>query len=252
MLNMPLKNRNLLIISVVVIAVLTAGLFFWKNGKRNFSFVSGCNQLATTTDCLKITKENAVTSEQTTESKDFIWRKYENKELGISFLYPTKNPEPENWTIRNGDTGKIFNAGINLPSGNTVYLEAKTNDYTLGKGASGVINQGYVVKNGKYYIIIKGEPAPDGFDIVPDEIIKMNNGSEALFVYGKDYNNPSAYWGEPSIQVIINIPRTSSNIFTGIGFRMFSLDSKNMEIPASKEDLDMIKRIISSIEFINN
>src|SRR3989338_4582751 len=108
---------------------------------------------------------------------------YENKELRISFMYPTsENFNDGDWSIGKGTTGKAFQATIKLPSGAVIYAYSTTKDYSVAKGGFSVSSEGFVVVNGEYYVISRGNPVDTSF--VPAEVWKLSDGSMATVLFG--------------------------------------------------------------------
>lgn len=230
---------------LIPIILIILFYFYYINTQKDNKYDFVCDQSATTTDCAVLEKiagdsKNNFIQDQKIDTR---WEKFENKDLGITFLYPTKEIEPRNGNINKGDTGFQFSFGFDLDSGAHIWAISMTSDYGIGKDAPGVPTEGFVFKDGKYYIISRGEPV--SVPIVPDEIIKLKDGGEALVIYGKNYDNNSDFTDSP-MGVILNISKNLK--WTGIGFL---LENKNYESkPASKEDIETLKKIINPIEFI--
>lgn len=241
--------KKYLYIAVVIVIIIVAGFTLYseeKKDKQNI-ILNGCDQSATTTDCSKITQINPVPTPEP-ESNEIEWREYKNNELGISFSYPSKKSVNQDWGIGRGDTGRSFQATIELESRARIFGYAFTSDYSVPKGGPAVGPEGYIVKDGKYYVRTRGKAASVSF--VPDEIWKLSNGSEALVIYGKNFDAHADYPDAP-LKALINLPGPE---FTGIGFVIFNSDGSGMEGPWTRpipqEDLEIFKKIIMSMKFL--
>lgn len=205
---------------------------------------SGCDQSATTTDCAKIIAQNPPVQRPTSvASTEVAWKTYSNDELSVSFSYPTTNPASEDWRVGKGTTGKAFQATIDLPSGAVIYAYALTKDYSAPKDGPGVATEGFVVKDGKYYMLIRGSVSETPF--VPDEVWELVDGSNVLVTYGKNFDSHADYPESPA-KAMVNLPGPT---FTGIGFVLYNMDNSGPH-PATPEDLAIFKKILTSIKFI--
>lgn len=198
--------------------------------------IDGCDQSATTTDCAMLAELYSPAPEPvSTELEEVEWREYRNDGLGFSFQYPTKSTLPLEDRSVNGDAGWSFGISIPLPTGASISGHANTSDYSAGKGGVYVGTEGYVKRDGGYSIVNRGEAADIIF--IPDEIIELQSGSQAIVIYQKNFD-PSADYPEPTIRAMINL---RGDMFTGIGFLIY--DSS-----ANPENIRLFKQIISSIE----
>lgn len=242
-------KRYLYVIAVILLLVIAGVTYFVKENTKQSIVLGGCDQSATTTDCAKLAEMYPpVYPSPEPESIEIEWREYKNDELGISFSYPSRKSVNQDWRIGNGDTGRSFQATIELESGARIFGYAFTSDYTVGKGAPGVSTEGYIVQDGKYYVRTKGKAASISF--VPDEIWKLSNGSDALVIYGKN-RDPYADYPEAPLRALVNLPGPE---FPGIGFVIYNSTGSGMEGPWTRpipqEDLETFKRIITSIKFL--
>lgn len=177
-------------------------------------------------------------------SEKIDWKTYENKELGISFTYPTgRNSNDSYWGIGNGTTGKAFQATINLPSGATIYAYATTKDYSVEKDGFSVSTEGFILKNEKYYVISRGNPVNTSF--VPDEVWKLSDESLVPVLYGKNYD-PTLDYPDPAARAMVNIPNKT---FTGIGFVLWNMNNTGSH-SVSFGDLAIFKKMVTSIRFV--
>lgn len=173
-----------------------------------------------------------------------LWATYKNDALKMSFAYPPGiHADPTQWGIGNGDAGRAFHASVRLPSGAVIYAYALTKDYSAPKDGPGVATEGFAVKDGKYYTIIRGSVADTPF--VPDEVWKLADGSSVLVTYGKNFDAHADY-PEAAAKAMINLPGPT---FTGIGFVLSNMDNSGPH-PATPDDLAIFKKIITSIKFI--
>lgn len=207
----------------------------------------GCDQSVTTTDCSRVAELYPAapirTEPEPQELEEIEWREYVSEELGIKFSYPTKSASALGGRTGDGTTGKYFVLGIPLPSGIGITAYALTKDFSVEKSWPGVSAQGFVVRDGKYYIMSKGSASDRAF--VPDDIWKLHSGDPVPVVYGKSYYD---VYPEPFVKAMVN---TKHPIFPGITFVINNeyLDSRTMR-HADQEDINDFQRIISSIEFI--
>jgi uncharacterized protein YxeA len=246
-----MKNINKkILISILIVVIIIIALFFVLNKDET---TTGCNQNATTTDCVKIIelqKSNLVQL-QDQKKETFFWRKYENNELGFSFIYPTKETDSNNFSLHSGDTGRLFGGGFDLKSGVHISLISLTKDYTAPKGGPSGLTEGFVIKGGKYYAIRRGEIASTPF--VPDELWQLKDGSTAVFV--KNLSND--FYG-PHVYASVNL--LNKKEFSGIAFVMsqqlidcnlpFTEECFEGYLPFTEEDMETFKKIVTSIEFI--
>lgn len=231
--------KKLLIIVGIFIAG-AAGFYLFKNSDTSSPAISGCDQSATTTDCTKIAEMYPSTKIQV-EAEGYKWRQYTNNEIGISFSYPSA--VDQNWGIGKGDTGKQFGGTIELPSKSTLSFVAHTKDYTAPKGGVMVSTEGYIVKDGKYYVITRGKISDTSF--TPDEILKLKDDTPVILVYKKgDY--PGSDYQPPDVAAMINLPNGKE--FTGIGFTLY-LRSYPTPVENPAEDIAAFKRFVTSLEF---
>lgn len=206
--------------------------------------VHRCDQGATTTDCAGLEKRfPSPSAPQPTTLPEIVWRTHENKELAISFAYPTKSISPENWGIVPGTTGRSFGATIFLPSGAVIYAQATTRDYSLEKDGLPVSTEGFVEQNGSYHIIDNGTVSDISF--TPDEILTLSDGSLVPLVYGKRYDKSLDY-PDPPIKAMVNLPGPT---FTGMGFVLFNAPDVGFR-PAGPNDIELFKQIVTSVTFI--
>lgn len=205
--------------------------------------ITGQSGLMVSVECLPAQGEKNGAIEQTPTLPIITWGTYINKELGISMEIPLiEDSNQLSGGVGDGDTGKHVQVSINLQSGSTIYGYAATGDYSAPKGAPGVGDEGYVVNDGRYYAITRG--ASSGVEFIPDAIWETSDGSGVLVRYRKKAEELIDY-PIPFIQVMVNIP---NSIFTGIGFIVVG-HGVTQEI-VSDEDIETLKKIISTINFI--
>lgn len=174
-----------------------------------------------------------------------LWQTYVNQDLGIEFTYPNYEDETPVWTMKEGQNGRLFTGGITLPSGARINFYASTQEYTEPKKGVWVGTEGFTKQGGKYFSIRNGEVSE--ISIKYHEIWKLDDGSEALVAYGRDYD-PTADYPEAAALVWINIPNNPD--FTGIGFEITHMTPQGPR-PATLEDLNTLKQIVSSIKSLN-
>ncbi len=222
-------NKNVSIL-VIIIVLITTGFFYLNKNK-----ITTLSPLATSTPII-ITNKN-------TELVDgkVSWLRYENNELGVSFDY-YGYPE-NNFRMMKGDTGRQFNASFVLPSKTQVFMTSRTTDYSIGKGETTVGSWGYGTIGGKYYL--KNHDKLSDFEIHPDETWLLGNGDTSLVFIGKNFG-PEYEYDDLPIWVTLN---TKNKEFPGIGLQVY-YEGGNHKI--TDEDIEYIKRIISSIKFSNS
>ncbi len=169
-----------------------------------------------------------------------LWKTFVSNELGISFSYP-HNGDTGDWRIGNGTTGKAFQATISLPSGAVIYAYATTKDYSTEKDGFAVGTEGFIVRNDKYYAVVRGKAADTPF--TPDEVWRLGGVSAVPVMFGKNYDLHADYPEAPA-KAMINLPGPT---FTGIGFVLFNTDGPHAATP---EDLAIFKRVMTSISLI--
>lgn len=213
-------------------------------------FPQGCDQSATTTDCstfapFPVPATTVPSTAVVSSSSEMVWKTYENKDLGISFAYPTgRNSNDGYWGIGNGTTGKAFQATIGLPSGAVIYAYATTKDYSVEKGGFSVGTEGFIVTNRKYHVISRGNPVNTAF--VPDEVWELSDGSGIPVLYGKKYD-PALDYPDAAVKAMVNIlPNVT---FTGIGFVLWNMNDAGSH-SASFADIAIFKKIVTSIKFV--
>ncbi len=231
---------------IVSLIVILCGVGVYRFYNKTAGVVGdGCNQLATTTDCAKILQlQNTIYKPSENKSQKVVLKRYFNDELGFSFSYPTLETDVSNIKTYKGDTGKAFGGEVVTVPALDLYVNALTADYSLPKDAPMGMTEGYNVKDGKYYSIVKGKPAQISF--VPDEIWKLKNGAEVVVSYRyKTYHTDDLY--PPFTMATVNLPYGGS--FTGVTFVMNQKYKDNMYVPFTDEDFALFKRIVTSVEF---
>lgn len=199
--------------------------------------------LIVSVECIPASDENNKRAEKSATPVEIKWGTYTNNELGISMEIPLVEDINElSGGVGNGDTGKSTQVTIKLPSGSFAYGYAATNDYSAPKGSPGVGVEGYLLKEGKYYLVTRGVASQVEF--IPDAIWETNNGSDVLVRYRKDYEKYIDY-PTPFIQVLVNIP---NSIFTGIGFIV--VGHRSTQEIVSDDDIEILKKIVSTIKYI--
>ena len=201
-----------IIIAVAILILTGLGFYLFQKNSRTNSAISGCDQSATTTDCAKLSEVSPAT--QSYVAPEYKWRQYTNNEFGISFSYPSDMDQ--GWSVSRGDTGKQFGGTVELPSKSTLNFVAHTHDYTAPKDGVLVSTEGYVIKDGKYYVISRGKPSTTPF--IPDEILKLKDSTPVLILYKKQ-DFPCSDYQPPDIAAMINI--TNNNEFTCMGFMLY-------------------------------
>lgn len=223
-MNQRKRNKTIFFIGLVMLIITTSIYLFRENNNQppsNFP------------------------SDFSTSTSPIGWGVYENKDLGVSFKYPTDNNSYDGLGgVSSGTTGKTFQATIKLPSGSMIRAYATTKDFSEEKGGFGVGSEGFILKGDKYYLIRQGRPTDISFS--PDEVLILDNGLNAPILYGKNYD-PSLDYPDPAVKAMINTP--TSKMFTGIGFVLWNMDN-NGSHPASPADLLIFKDIIMSINFL--
>lgn len=169
------------------------------------------------------------------------WKRVFVSDLGISFTSPTEISEPR---IYSGETGKGIRFNMKLLSGSKIFVNATTKDYSDGKDSFGVGTEGFIEQDGKYLAISHGVVSDKSSSaFVPDEILRLKDGTPVLIQYGKNYISNADY-PEASIKAIVNLPGPN---FTGVGILLYTIDEEGPH-PASARDIADFKKVMSSIE----
>lgn len=233
--------KKLVITSIAVLAIVLLGVFLFIDRSAEPAALSGCDQSATTTDCAKLA-ELYPSDNENYVPPEYKWRQYTNKEFGISFEYPSDIDQ--NWMVGSGDTGEQFGGTIELPSKSDMSFTSLTKDYTAPKDGVMVGTEGYVIKDGKYYSISRGRISDTPF--VPDEILKLKDGTPVLILYKKT-EYPGSDYQPPDVAAMINLPNNKK--FTGMGFMLY-LRSYPTKVENPEEDIATFKKFVTSVEFV--
>lgn len=171
------------------------------------------------------------------------WKRVYSNHLGVSFLSPVEIHEPAIKNGVNSASGKSVQFVIPLPSGLQIAVRAETKDYDDGKDGFDTGAEGFVINEGKYYLIQNGMVQSEPY--TPDEVIQLQDGSPVLIRYGKEYVATDDY---PEAAVSANVTLLNKD-FSGMGFILYNID-ENGPHPASRKDINDFKKVVSSIEFI--
>lgn len=240
------RMKKYIIVGVIVV-LCGVGVYSLRN---KISGIPGevCNQAATTTDCAKITETQKVAAESNKiESQKVVMKNYSNDELGFSFSYPALESEVSNLRMQVGDTGRVFGGEVAAVPALRLYVHALTADFTLGTEASPGMAEGYVVKDGKYYSIVKGKRSQLSF--TPDEIWKSKSGTDIAVMLNYKNHNPEDFY-PPLIQATVNLPY--ANDFTGVAFVMTQKYENNAYVPFTDDEIALFKKIVTSVELVKN
>lgn len=165
-----------------------------------------------------------------------LWQEHTQAETGISFSCPMLGQVGSG----PGETGRGLYFSCNTSDG-FINGGAITVDYSVPKGGTMYPREGYVERDGSYYLLRRGVPAETPF--VPDEIWVTADGRDVLVKFAKregyDFH---ADYPEPAIMGVMNIERGG---FSGIGFGWHT----DVFRFASPEDIALVKRILSTVQF---
>ena len=246
--NMKKKIFIILLIILIIVAIIIHFQLWFKSTKlsENFILIDSVDLKAIEpnesffkeVNISQSKKENHVFSGEVIKSQKTGMFRYQNKDIGISFLYP------DNLIIRtgvsNGSSGRLFSGFLEFRTEKElldgISFGGVTNNFIKSRGGSIHDMTGWKKEGDKYYLkFIWGD-----YEIVPSEFIPINSGqAEALIVKNTEIG---MVLNEKNIAAFINIPDSS---FSGIVFVLKpSRDSFLRE-----KDIELFFDLISSINF---
>lgn len=239
-----MKKVLLIILLIVIVAGISGGgVYLWQTNKANINKQILQNQTDNLNKQIEIngTSSNQESKQVSLETDNVAnWKTYENKEIGISFKYPSEYGD-FNLTIRNGGySGKIYTG--EFPNNKFFFVGGVTNDFSAGRGGYFTDFVSYSYEGDKYYYYGPG-PATAKELLEPDKILYID-GQQALYVTNNSFVDERGLEG-PSLSntvtnggVLINLP--NNNIFKGIAI---------LNLDKSVLSQDKFLEIVSTLKF---
>lgn len=222
-----------LIIGVIVYLVLNNS-YSVKQEQLNNQISTLQNQINTLTKQAEIVPPSS-TPTPTDQNGIAGWKTYENKEIGISFKYPSEYGD-FSISINNSETGKKYTGGF---QNNKVFsIGGITEDFTAGRSGYFLDFVKYLSESGKYYhLMALGKK----WLVEPVKILNID-GQKILIVNGDSYveernvEGPTINPG-PNGGALVNLP--SNGDFKGLA--IWNSDVKTLSQSRFEEILATFK-----------
>lgn len=212
-----MKNKVLIIALLAIIGVVV-----WNMSKDD-----------------KLANTNSPTrpqNKQITDDKTGELKKYQNKEVGISFQYPDILKRVD-MSVVNGETGRKFTGVLEFAPNHWISFGGVTREYTTSRGGSVADTHGYEKQEEKYVIkFVWGNQ-----EVIPSEFWPVNSGKDQAIVL-RDIEIEQILSRE-TIAAFVNIPNSH---FPGV---IFEMTPSSSDQSVNEKEVRILHQIVSSITF---